>query len=57
MLRRHELTEDGWNHITDLLPAENTNKQGRPRKSNRMILNGIIWIARNGVSWYDLPER
>lgn len=57
MLRRYELTDDEWNRITDLLPPENTNKQGRPRKSNRMILNGIIWIARSGAPWRDLPER
>ncbi len=57
MLRRYELTDDEWNRITDLLPPENTSKQGRPRKSNRVILNGIIWIARSGAPWRDLPER
>lgn len=46
MLRRYELTDDEWNRIVDLLPPENTGKQGRPRKNNRTILNGIIWIAR-----------
>ena len=52
MWRRYELTDDEWNRITDLLPPENTNKQGRPRKSNRVILNGIIWIghSRGGAS-------
>lgn len=57
MLRRYELTDDEWNRITDLLPPKNTNKQGRPRKSNRVILNGIIWIARSGAPWRDFPER
>lgn len=40
-----------------MLPPENTGKQGRPRKCNHTILNGIIWIARSGVPWRDLPER
>ena len=40
MLRRYELTDDEWNRIVDLLPPENTGKQGRPRKNNRTILNG-----------------
>ena len=57
MLRRYELTDDEWNRIVDLLPPENTGKQGRPRKNNRTILNGIIWIARSGAPWRDLPER
>lgn len=49
MLRRYELTDDEWDRISDLLPPENTSKQGRPRKSNRVILNGIIWIVRSGT--------
>lgn len=57
MLRRYELTDDEWNRIVDLLPPENTGKQGRPRKSNRTILNGMVWIARSGAPWRDLPEH
>lgn len=57
MLKRYELTDDEWNRIADLLPPENTDKQGRPRKSDRVILHGIVWIARSGASWRDLPER
>ena len=30
---------------------------GRPSKCNRTILNGIVWIARSGAPWRDLPER
>lgn len=36
---------------------ENTGKRGRPRKCNRTILNGMVWIARSGAPWRDLPER
>ena len=57
MLRRYELTDSEWNRVVDLLPPENTGKQGRPRKDNRTILNGMIWIARSGAPWRDLPER
>lgn len=39
MLRRYELTDEEWNRIAPLLPPENTGKQGRPRKDNRIILN------------------
>lgn len=57
MLKRYELTDEEWSRIVDLLPPENTGKQGRPRKNNRDILNGMVWIARNGAPWHDLPER
>lgn len=57
MLRRYELTYEEWNRIAPLLPPENSRKQGRPQKCNRTILNGIVWIARNGTPWRDLPER
>lgn len=57
MSKRYELTHDEWNRIQDLLPPETKGKQGRPPKDSRMILNGIIWIARSGAPWRDLPER
>ena len=28
-----------------------------PQKCSRTILNGIVWIARSGAPWRDLPER
>ena len=57
MLRRYELTDEEWNRIAPLLPPENSGKQGRPQKCSRTILNGIVWIARSGAPWRDLPER
>ena len=57
MLRLSELTDSEWNRVVELLPPENTGKQGRPRKDNRTILNGMIWIARSGTPWRDLPKR
>lgn len=57
MLRRYELTDDEWNHIVTLLPPENTGKPGRPSKENRTMLNAMIWLARSGAPWRDLPER
>ena len=57
MLRRYELTDDEWNRVAPLLPPENSGKQGRPSICNRTILNGIVWIARSGAPWRDLPER
>ena len=57
MLRRYELTDEERNRIAPLLPPENSGKQGRPQKCSRTILKGIVWIARSGAPWRDLPER
>lgn len=57
MLRRYELTDREWDTIKDLLPPENTGKRGRPSKDNRIMLNAMVWLARSGAPWRDLPER
>ena len=58
--KRYELTESEWNRIKDMLPPEHPKegKRGRPAKcDNRSALNGILWIARGGAPWRELPER
>lgn len=56
MIKRHELTNEEWNRIKDLLPPENTGKKGRPAKDNLNMMNGMLWIARSGAQWRNLPE-
>ena len=56
MLKRYELTNQEWEKISPLLPPEQTNKPGRPRKSNRLMLNAMVWMAKSGAPWRDLPE-
>ncbi len=55
MQRRHELSDIEWEKVKDLLPPENTGK-GRPSKSNRVMLNGMLWRAKTGTPWRNLPE-
>lgn len=55
--KRYELTDAEWEQVKDLLPPEETGKPGRPPKPNRKMLNGMIWLARSGAAWRDLPER
>ena len=56
MIKRHEISDENWERIKDLLPLENTGK-GRPSRSNRQMLNAILWIAKTGSAWRDPPER
>ena len=56
MLRRHEITDQQWDAIKDLLPG----KEGDPgatAEDNRLFINAILWIAKTGAPWRDLPER
>lgn len=53
-IKRYELTDEEWERIEKLIPK---NKMGRPRKDDRLILNGMIWLARSGAGWEDMPER
>ncbi|WP_367997912.1 transposase [Ruthenibacterium lactatiformans] len=55
-MKRYELTKEQWERINSLLPSEETRKRGRPRKDNRIMLNGMLWIVRSGAQWCELPE-
>src|SRR5436309_652436 len=55
-VRRHELTDAEWERLAPLLPPERP-RTGRPNKSHRLIVNGILWKLRTGAPWRDLPER
>lgn len=57
MKARGDLTDQQWARLAPLLPSERTGKRGRPYRSHREVLNGILWIKRTGAPWRDLPER
>ena len=53
--RRHELTEEQWGRIKDLLPPE-IGERGPRRGSNRVMINAILWVLHTGAPWRDLPR-
>jgi transposase len=55
MVRRHELTDAQWKKIEPLLPANG--KPGGQWADHRKVINGVLFRARTGVPWPDLPER
>jgi transposase len=56
-MNRHELTDAQWAQVAPLLPPLRSGRPGRPYHDHRRILNGLLWLAKTGVPWRDLPER
>ena len=56
-MKRHEISEKQWNRIKGLFPPEKKPQGGRPGKSNREMLNAILYWLNTGIPWRDLPER
>lgn len=56
-MHRHELSDSEWKRLEPLLPLER-GRRGRPSQlPNRVFLNAILYIAKTGAPWRDLPER
>ena len=56
-IKRYELTDAEWERITKYFPEKEAGTPGRPPKPPRPKLNGVIWIARSGAPWRDMPDR
>ncbi|MDE6454948.1 MAG: IS5 family transposase [Dysosmobacter sp.] len=55
-MKRYELIKEHWNGVKQMLPPQRIGKQGGPRKDDRNMFNGMLWIARSGAQWRELPE-
>ena len=56
MGHRYEISDADWERIKDLLPGQ-PGQHGGVAEDNRRFLNAVLWIARTGAAWEDLPER
>ena len=50
------LRDDQWQRLSGFIPGGCKGKRG-PRADNRRFLNALLWMARSGGRWRDLPER
>lgn len=57
MPHRGDLNDEQWEKLRPLLPPQKPLGGGRPAKSHRQMLNGMLWILRTGAPWRDLPPR
>ena len=55
-MRRHEITDDHWGRIEDFLPSQ-AGDPGVTAVDYRLFVDAVLWIAKTGAPWRDLPER
>jgi transposase len=49
------LTDKEWEILEPLVPHKPP--VGRPYDEHRTVLGGILWVARTGSSWREMPEE
>src|SRR5690348_6383168 len=54
-----DVTDEQWAVVEPLIGEmpRRADGRGRPWRSSREVLNGILWILRTSAPWADLPER
>lgn len=55
-MNRHDLTDMQWERLEPLLPPQKPSASGRPNLNHRIAFHGLLWIARTGAPWRELPE-
>jgi putative transposase len=50
------LRDDQWGRICRLLPGK-AGDRGRTGEDNRRFVEGVLWMARTGAPWRDLPPE
>lgn len=53
-MERKLIRDDQWERIRDILPGK-AGDPGVTAKDNRLFVEAVLWIARTGAPWRDLP--
>lgn len=51
MLPRHAISDADRDRIKSLLPSHG------PEGNRRLFVDAVLWVARTGAAWEDLPPR
>ena len=51
-----KLTDEQWASVRRLLPSQK-GQVGRTPHDHREVLGGMLWVARTGSSWREMPEE
>lgn len=55
-MARKWLRDDQWERIKTMLPGK-VGDPGRSGTDNRLFVEAVLWIARTGCPWRDLPQE
>src|SRR5262249_48956409 len=53
---RHAISDADWGRIKDLLPGQR-GQHGGVAEDNRRFVDAVLYVARTGIPWADLPDR
>src|SRR5438270_13217624 len=56
MLPRHAIADADWDRIKPLLPGQR-GQHGGVAKDHRLFIDAVLYVARTGIPWEDLPPR
>lgn len=54
-MHRHALTDEQWARLEPLLPKRAEGRQAT--RGDRLFVDAVIYRAKTGIPWRDLPER
>jgi transposase len=54
-MQRHALTDEQWARLRPLLPIRPEGRKAT--RGDRLFVDAVIYRAKTGVPWRDLPER
>lgn len=55
-MERYAIPDRTWDALAPLLPGR-AGTSGRNARDNRLFLDAVVWVLRNGGPWRDLPTR
>lgn len=55
-MSRHDISDESWSRIEHLLPGR-PGQHGGVAANNRLFLNAILYLAKTGIAWRDLPSE
>lgn len=56
MSHRYAISDADWERVQHLLPGR-PGQHGGVAQDNRRFLDAVLWVARTGAPWADLPGR
>ncbi len=48
MAKRYEISDEAWDLLSDLFIE--IRRRGRPRVSDRLMLDGVLWVLYSGAA-------